>query len=74
MNGWRWVDVRGALIDAMVDLPTKQRAVLILRYWADLDDSIIASIVGCRRATVRSLAARGLVKLRTGPRIMTQER
>lgn len=47
--------------------------MLVLRHWADLDDSTIARIVGCRRATVRSLAARGLVGLRSDPRVEEHE-
>jgi RNA polymerase sigma-70 factor (sigma-E family) len=45
-------------------LPEKQRATLILRYYADLDDRAIASILGCSTETVRSQAHRGLAKLR----------
>jgi RNA polymerase sigma factor (sigma-70 family) len=47
-------------------LGVRHRAVLILRYYEDLPDADIAEILGCRRATVRSLAARGLAQLRTG--------
>jgi RNA polymerase sigma factor (sigma-70 family) len=46
-------------------LGARHRAVLILRYYEDLADADIAEILGCRRATVRSLAARGLANLRT---------
>jgi RNA polymerase sigma factor (sigma-70 family) len=45
-------------------LNVRHRAVLILRYYDDLADADIAEILGCRRATVRSLAARGLAQLR----------
>jgi RNA polymerase sigma factor (sigma-70 family) len=47
-------------------LPVRHRAVLILRYYEDLADVDIAQIIGCRRTTVRSLAARGLAQLRMG--------
>lgn len=46
-------------------LPAKQRAVLVLRYYADLDDATIAEILRCSASTVRSQAHRGLNKLRT---------
>lgn len=45
-------------------LPPKQRAVLVLRYFEDLNDLEIASVVGCRRGTVRSIISRSLSQLR----------
>ncbi|SEG76685.1 RNA polymerase sigma-70 factor, sigma-E family [Nonomuraea solani] len=45
-------------------LPRKQRAVLVLRYYEDLPDQDIADILGISRGTVRSQAARALDKLR----------
>lgn len=42
----------------------RQRAVLVLRYWADMEDADIAAVLRCRRSTVRSLASRGLDALR----------
>jgi DNA-directed RNA polymerase specialized sigma24 family protein len=38
---------------------------LVLRYYEDLPDTEIARVLGRRRSTVRSLAARGLAALRT---------
>lgn len=55
---------RDPLWRAMRHLPERQRTVLVLRYYADATDEDIAVIVGCRRATVRSLAARALATLR----------
>jgi RNA polymerase sigma-70 factor (sigma-E family) len=55
---------------ALAALPPAQRAVLVLRYFDDLPYSSIASLLGCRPATVRSQAARGLAALR--PVITTQ--
>lgn len=52
------------LMQALQTLVLRQRTVLVLRYWCDLDDSEIARVVGCRRASVRSIAARGLHTLR----------
>ncbi|MGR6913264.1 SigE family RNA polymerase sigma factor [[Actinomadura] parvosata] len=46
------------------ELPRKQRAVLVLRYYEDLPDQEIAAILGVSRGTVRSQAARALDKLR----------
>ncbi|HEU5269170.1 MAG TPA: SigE family RNA polymerase sigma factor [Jatrophihabitans sp.] len=45
-------------------LGRRQRAVLVLRYYLGYPDVDIAEMLGCRRATVRSLAARGLAELR----------
>jgi RNA polymerase sigma-70 factor (sigma-E family) len=45
-------------------LPRRQRAVLVLRYYEDLTDAEIASVLGCRESTVRSQAARGIAALR----------
>lgn len=54
----------GQFRDALLRLPIRQRTVVVLRYFADLDDGAIAEIIGCRPATVRSLAHRGLLALR----------
>lgn len=48
----------------MAQLQARQRAVLVLRYYEDLDDTQTAQILGCARATIRSLAARALTRLR----------
>lgn len=52
------------LDDALATLPFRRRAVLVLRYYADLPDDEIAALLGCRRATVRSIARRALRDLR----------
>ena len=52
------------LRDLLLTLPSRQRSVLILRFVEDLADDDIATLLGCRRATVRSLAARGLALIR----------
>ncbi|MEV6158432.1 SigE family RNA polymerase sigma factor [Nonomuraea sp. NPDC052129] len=50
---------------ALAGLPRKQRAVLVLRYYEQLDDAEIAAVLGISRGTVRSQAARALSKLRS---------
>jgi len=45
-------------------LPQKQRAVVVLRYYEDLDDATIAQILECTPATVRTHSMRALHKLR----------
>ncbi|MGZ4683549.1 MAG: RNA polymerase sigma factor [Acidimicrobiales bacterium] len=49
---------------ALDTLPERQRVVVVLRYFADRSDTEIAETLGCRPATVRSLAHRGLGHLR----------
>lgn len=50
---------------ALAELPPRQRAVLVLRHYADCDDRAIAELLGCGVSTVRSQASRGLATLRT---------
>lgn len=45
-------------------LPDRQRAVLVLRYYEDLDDATIAQILDCSPVTVRTHAMRALANLR----------
>ena len=53
-----------ALRRALAVLPSRQRAVVVLRYFEDLPDATIAGLLGCSPGTVRSHAARGLAALR----------
>lgn len=46
------------------ELPERQRAALVLRYFHDLPDGDIADALGCRAGTVRSLISRGLSAMR----------
>jgi RNA polymerase sigma factor (sigma-70 family) len=52
------------LLDVLARLPYRWRAVLVLRYWADWTELEIAAALGCRPGTVKTLAARGLARLR----------
>jgi RNA polymerase sigma factor (sigma-70 family) len=45
-------------------LPARQRAVLVLRYHEDLPEAEVARLLGLPRGTVKSLAHRGLTRLR----------
>jgi RNA polymerase sigma-70 factor (sigma-E family) len=55
---------RDELWRALGTLPVRQRSVLVLRYYEGLPDAQIAGLLDAKEATVRSLAARGLVALR----------
>jgi RNA polymerase sigma-70 factor (sigma-E family) len=52
------------LTDVIDALPNRQRTVVILRYYEDLNESEIAVALGCRPGTVKSLASRALATLR----------
>ena len=56
----------------LATLGRKQRAVLVLRYYEQLEDDQIADLLGCSPATVRSHASRALKTLRLSPELMEQ--
>jgi RNA polymerase sigma-70 factor (sigma-E family) len=55
---------RATLAAEIVRLPRRQRAVIVLRYYEDLPDEQIASLLGCSASTVRVHAMRALHTLR----------
>jgi RNA polymerase sigma-70 factor (sigma-E family) len=56
--------LRLVLRDALLSLPPRQRAVIVLRYLDDLGEREVAEILGCSPGTVASQASRALSKLR----------
>jgi len=56
---------RAAVMDALHQLPTRQREVLVLRYYVDLSEADIADALGISRGAVKSHASRGMAALRT---------
>jgi RNA polymerase sigma-70 factor (sigma-E family) len=48
---------------ALAQLPARQGAVLVLRYWADLPVAEVADILGCSEGTVTSTASRAAGRL-----------
>jgi len=62
------VVAREGMRQALLALPARQRAAIVLRYYEDLPDQQIAEILRCRRGTVRSLVTRGVQTLRTNVR------
>lgn len=57
-------DSTEALKWALMRLPYRQRAAIVLRFYIDLPDGETAAILGCAPATVRSLVSRGMVSMR----------
>ena len=52
------------LLGALAKLPARQRAVVILRYWEDLEVATVSDILNLPIGTVKSLSSRGLAALR----------
>lgn len=57
------VDDRLTLEQALRRLPRTQRAVLVLRFWSDLDVRTTAEVLSMSPGTVKSATARGLAAL-----------
>jgi len=52
------------VLDAVRQLPERQRAAIVLRYYEDLSEADIARTLGVRPGTVKSLLHRGTTELR----------
>jgi len=52
------------LMTALAELPARQRACVVLRFYEDLSVETVAQTLGCRTGTVKSQTARGLDALR----------
>jgi RNA polymerase sigma-70 factor (sigma-E family) len=55
---------RAEMMRALYALPQRQREVLVLRYYSDLTEHDIATVLGISDGTVKSHASRGLHSLR----------
>ena len=56
---------RRAVLTALRSLPDRQREVLVLRYWMELDEAEIAATLDIAAGTVKTHAHRGLATLAT---------
>ena len=79
------VVARDLLRRALAELPPRQRAIVVLRFYEDLSEAQVAEALGCSLGTVKSTVSRALVRLResglvqeaggaTPPHISTQQR
>jgi len=69
---------RRMVLDALQQLPRRQREVLALRYYLDLSEAEIAETLGISRGAVKSHASRGAATLRPileemGPDLRTDQ-
>ncbi len=57
-------ETRLSVQQALRALPARKRAVLVLRYFEDLPEAQVASILGCSVGTVRSQTHKAITQLR----------
>ena len=57
-------DLHDALWTALSGLPTRQRAMVVLRYYEDLSEAETAAVMGVSVGTVKSATSRALARLR----------
>ncbi|MFJ4688909.1 RNA polymerase sigma factor [Streptomyces sp. NPDC088789] len=56
-------DDQRVLIDALQQLPSRQREALVLRHWLGLKESEIAAVMGISSGSVKTHTARGIAAL-----------
>jgi RNA polymerase sigma-70 factor (ECF subfamily) len=68
------VDVAAHIERALHELPTMQRAAVILRHIDGLSTRQVGGILGCSESTVKTHLYRGLEKMRTSLHYMKEQR
>jgi len=63
-DGTATVDLWDELVQLLRQLPPRQRAVILLRYWEQYSEAETAEVLGCSQAAVKSAASKGLQRLR----------
>ena len=58
------VEANTDLLQALGELPPRQRVALVLRYFEDLSEAEVADAMGCSVGTVKSTTSRALERLR----------
>ena len=58
------IEASADLVQALGELPPRQRAALVLRYFEDLPEAQVAEVMGCSVGTVKSTTSRALQRLR----------
>lgn len=66
---WAATDLSEVLRAALADLPPRQRATVVLRYFDDLTEVQTAAALGCSPGTVKSQTAKALAALRGDRRL-----
>jgi RNA polymerase sigma-70 factor (sigma-E family) len=64
VDGTVAVDMRDALVRLLLQLPPRQRSLIVLRYWEQLSEAEVAEVLGCSIGAVKSGTSRGLARLR----------
>jgi RNA polymerase sigma-70 factor (sigma-E family) len=63
-NSAEVVEFDDELWNLVLALPSRQRAVIVLRYYEDLSEDQSADLLGCSVSAVKSLATRAMKRLR----------